>query len=1019
MRDSDNEDSRQECGGSSAVNHSRRRPVTSDRTGLRGLYANAHSELSESAFWTQSASTRHTIIRHEEGDDYIAILGKLIETLEESGIPGPQLFRLNTEFSLSLGEGGQGNVRGLEKQAERQYRQSDKRIRSIWPAELIAIKQHIERKDAQRQEACFDTEDLSRRFKAAQCEVVALSPKIFGRDPNIVKLVGWGLCLDTMEDPANTCCGGLQLPLLVYERADMDFEQFLSRIFPESLRSDDVRVEEGLAGPHRPTQLEPHKPRLLSSMYRYWASLQQSLGLQPDPYDTVRLLCIDVGHGLRSLHEKDFTHGDLKPSNVLVFKVGIKWVAKLCDFGCAVGEVKKDKERYIGTPHWLPRASELRVFHTRESLRYCDLYVYGLLVWSSFCLGGQHPPDHPTLDDALRDLKQISNESYSWSPLLPNKQWLATQLTALMEGTLGDPSQRSNAPWSYLYRDQEQGGKMTVLHDVNSTGSIRKTPYHHLVGNSNSFVPHMTPEMKARYNTCSWWQHVNEDDGDMSVSSQDAFQEQQLATGAAQEFSDAQIPGPVSSTTLSPDDNCLSATLFTTPRRKSEAEFLCLDMVNHLQVEIEEHRVLDGLPPMDLHKWHENLYHMARFRSRVGLDWWADSYPSKIKNVLELALEASSPVDIHTLAWLCAGPVGKAEAKRLGASHTTWESLLPSGGLDESMRLDRFLLLLQSGAKVEQRVDRRYQPPEFNIQAIWDFGTIFSQYIRSCRSAALPTIIREIHDCLKASRGKGFISESTFSYFFVTGTTQGFTRARSDCIADGSHTAARALNQYFSNNSSSYWLPGGLAGSEQVPMLPMQPTANPELPHGWKKLGRRWKSRGSEYYEDEFTHSVTLTAPKVSPVQMRQVQVGFIKHNSTASCQIDLLSCMRAGAGRDKRDKFEQDLKHRFPYYDDAWYATEWNNEPNVEDVLGSLEETWRIQTFTSLLRTPGLMDKILAILRFSIAAVGSSVLALVMLAILAAIAYAMWITFRWVSIGMWGVWLIVLALGWWSGFNS
>ncbi|KAM6510697.1 hypothetical protein FSOLCH5_011142 [Fusarium solani] len=142
---------------------------------------------------------------------------------------------------------------------------------------------------------------------------------------------------------------------------------------------------------------------------------------------------------------------------------------------------------------------------------------------------------------------------------------------------------------------------------------------------------------------------------------------------------------------------------------------------------------------------------------------------------------------------------------------------------------------------------------------------------------------------------------------------------------------------------------------------------------------------------------------------MRQIKVGFLQ--TRLLYHVDLLSCMRAGSSQDKRRQFEQDLENRFPYYDSSWFSAEWDKEPNTNDVLKVLEEPWRIQTFTTLLSTPGLMDKILAFLRMAIKALAGGILALTLVAILVAIAFAMWITFRWVALGMIAWWCVVMLI--------
>src|SRR5690606_34566585 len=78
-----------------------------------------------------------------------------------------------------------------------------------------------------------------------EAEVLTLSPNLFHGHPNIVQLMGWGLCLDTFEDPQSDCCGSVQLPVLVLERAEMNFSQLLESLFTSRHQSLESQVEEG------------------------------------------------------------------------------------------------------------------------------------------------------------------------------------------------------------------------------------------------------------------------------------------------------------------------------------------------------------------------------------------------------------------------------------------------------------------------------------------------------------------------------------------------------------------------------------------------------------------------------------------------------------------------------------------------------------------------------------------------------------------------------------------------------
>ena len=948
----------------------RRRPATIHRTGRRGKHLHAQFGTNTRTLVESPSelSTRHTRVRQETSGNPITVLNRLLNTLQESGIPGPQLFRLDKEFSHQLGQGGQGNVRGLDANVAQQYRRANKRIHKIWPVEHIAIKQHLERKDGRAHKAHFDRANLLSRFRAAECEVLALAPGLFHNHPNIVKLIGWGLCLDTVEDPSSPCCGGIQLPLLVFERADMNFAQFLDGIFAETTpgRSDEARLEEGLAV-SRPIR------QSWSLTGRAWRSvLRRRARREDDAYEAVRRLCIDIGYGLQSLHENKFTHGDLKPENVLVFQTAGGLTAKLCDFGCAVGQddnesgtlsdmegdtdaaPKQRRERhrstYLGTPGWIPSDRDLESIRGFDGLRRCDLYVYGLLVWSSFCLGGRPYSRRPRLQDMLVDVMELasSRRNSSVSSTTFDRQ-IGTPLTNLLKDTMREPEERSLTPWTLLERERAGKGhqKSTSATDAYSQGS-------------ENFEGHLSLEMKENYNKRAWWSRPGGQNQDDTLT-QAGDQSESVAIDADND--DNNEPGPASWTALSSDNNCLSTALFETQMHSDDITKLPGRMKSTIEKLSTANRSQDG---------YEELYHLARFRSRIKLKWW-NFNPKTVKedNILRMALQAVNPFDVHTLAWLCVGPIGRTEVKTLTAHPSIWESILRPDFLNESERLDRFLLLLQFGAPVHKVAPTGQQRGRFlgghrafEIQEE-DRGTIFAQFIKSCRPAIVDTVVTQVFRRLARAREDGFIPDSTFGYFFlqrhgrlwpseafldlgvdhVDAALSGFKAGLNDAAIKGSAPEEGAEEVVVAEGGTSQ------LAMEATPLL-----RSKVLPHGWNAIDSALAQDASlTCYEDGFTHSVTLTKPKVSPLQMRQLTVGFLQRHSNdgLSCHVDLLACMRAGSGPRELSEFAHNVERRFPYYDDAWFAAEWNTEPNVVDVLRTLKGPWRIQTFTSLLNAP------------------------------------------------------------------
>lgn len=954
--------------------HRRRRPVTIHRTGRRGKLHALAADSQTLAGSSSDFSTRHTAVREETGGNPIDILNRLLNTLKESGIPGPQLFRLENEFSTQLGQGGQGNVRGLDANAAQQYRQANPGLRKRWPVEHIAIKQHLERKDGNAHKARFGRENLSSRFRAAECEVLALALGLFHGHPNIVELVGWGLCLDTIENPTSPCCGGLQLPLLVFERADMNLAQFLEDLLPEPGRSRTVeaRLEEGRPISTRDAESPSLPRRLWKHVWRWQSGVKHDV----DYYELVRLLCIDVGRALQSLHENNFTHGDLKPENVLVFKTASGYTAKLCDFGCAVGHdqsglgagddgqddtnednIQKQKRRkttYFGTPGWIPPTNELEAIQGFDELRRCDLYVYGLLVWSCFCLGGKPYVRRPRLQDMLQDLTELTTSGFgNEHGFRAPRRWIIPQLRLLLKDTMKDAAERGPKPWELLYHPKRG------QNESSNADQIRRLAPNLRIQDPDEMEIHLSSEIKAGYNERSWWPH-NRQQGHSTTPVNTNFQPDPVSKMASEpDRSDSHVLGPASSAVLGSDDNCLSTAIFHTRKRREDTK----DLASRMESAVLE--LGSSLGAHDRMLSREKLYCLARFRRRVPSEWWGESF-MRNQNILNMALQSNVPVDKHTLAWLCAGPVGRAEAKSLIGEPDTWRSIVEWNILNESEKLDRFLLLLQSGAPVEKSPYLPFLPDRWQETPHDPVNTIFARYLESCRPDIVDTVLNQIFTRLARARENRLIADSTFQYFFRKRNNRLWPGDAFQVLGtDQTNAAIEGFKAGISENGKTRLPP--VATAEELEEAEQARTPRPPteftrllrsavLPPGWTAVvSNPTKGASPTCYEDRFTSSATLTRPKISTVNMRQITVGFLQQNGSEglSCHVDLLACNRAKTDPEDLDELAHNLEERFPYYDDAWLASEWNTEPNVVDVLGLQKEPWRIRTFASYLTVP------------------------------------------------------------------
>lgn len=113
------------------------------------------------------------------------------------------------------------------------------------------------------------------------------------------------------------------------------------------------------------------------------------------PLDERRELALDVGMALRSLHDCQIIHGDVKMDNVLVFDstddlLGRPQLAKLADFGSALFEddfVVRRSVQYLGTTKYNAPEIALRegpgvrnVESSEDMFKLADVYSFGLLL---------------------------------------------------------------------------------------------------------------------------------------------------------------------------------------------------------------------------------------------------------------------------------------------------------------------------------------------------------------------------------------------------------------------------------------------------------------------------------------------------------------------------------------------------------------------------------------------------------------------------------------------------------------
>ncbi|OCL05379.1 hypothetical protein AOQ84DRAFT_390893 [Glonium stellatum] len=326
---------------------------------------------------SSSSESSWSLSNFDHVKDEFKEIRQIFQTLSQQNIPGPRLVRMNTEFNLQVKRGGQARVSRASIKMQSLLSSLERsgplpNVPIIDPAgepEGVVLHRSGQfwRNVVIKQLRTDDGRaDLTFQVGSALSEIKRLCHPLFRRHRNVVSLLGWGLCLDLLESASFT-----GMPLLILERASFDLHDFIKE------------------SPH-------YKSLPIEDLY--------SIGL-------------DIGRGLEAVHAARISHGDLKLENILIFEQteqattgGLKkWMAKLCDFGSANEIVhERNLTKYLGTPTWRP--PECLESSPPVSLQLCDIFAYGLVIWSLF-MGHSSSPirefeEQETADDIRRLLGQ-------------------------------------------------------------------------------------------------------------------------------------------------------------------------------------------------------------------------------------------------------------------------------------------------------------------------------------------------------------------------------------------------------------------------------------------------------------------------------------------------------------------------------------------------------------------------------------------------------------------------------------
>ena len=189
--------------------------------------------------------------------------------------------------------------------------------------------------------------ELRVHYRTIQLEIASLCDPVRRLNPNVVRVLGWGFD-DFHGDMSHL------IPFLQVERAICSLDIALSN-------------------------------RTIETAGRKAFNIHHHL-------------CLDIASGVQAIHHAGLAHGDLKPSNVLIFAQdypNVPFIAKLSDFGhCIILRHRASTYRsYRGTVGWLPPEiiGTVNVDTAVESHIFtkCDAYTYGLLTLSVFLNSGK------------------------------------------------------------------------------------------------------------------------------------------------------------------------------------------------------------------------------------------------------------------------------------------------------------------------------------------------------------------------------------------------------------------------------------------------------------------------------------------------------------------------------------------------------------------------------------------------------------------------------------------------------
>ena len=835
------------------------------------LNSAARDRLLSQSSWKRQVISRLSSIRPTY-EDSLQVFRTLLETLTISHIPGPRLLRLQEEFSDAIGHGAQCDVLAASERCERLL---DSKLRDGYDTRTTATLQAF-KAIAIKRTKYFDIgsgstitqpnstidERLRRLLLYAQRDIETLCQGPFRKHPNIVKLLAWGLDLDILEDPN---ADSPRIPLLILERAAGDLREYLEHHRNEKSRDEFIR--------------------------------------------DYQRLCVHIGMGLDAIHRQNMTHGDLKPENVLIFISETGITAKLCDFGLAVAE-KSGRQAFIdyeGTPGWVPPEASEKL--NSASLVLCDVFVYGLLVWSIATLDGTSP----ILNEIPRHLTEVKLYHQSYIEVHDAKivqgEDDMNRVVHLLRGSLHQlPHLRERQPWNYLNKRRfpmvapvsnpsQSSMSLTAYENVMQFAEWARTCYIKL---PNIMDILLRPFYWCYYlvrsglRKCLRWVFPAIREKTTVVYNYAARMWTSSFAPERQQTFEAVFQSFRSRCGQSFNLSINGLSVFEHPPGR------CCDpdVMREMRIQMDEKLQSKAFQPrsLEMHPWlmrhgsfndEDVIYALARLRARLPLCCWGSE--ENESTALSKAFARNS--DLQTLAWLCNGPVGQEEFKRCSLK-ALWSSIC-TNELPQSQMVERILLLLYMGAGVDDQISE-----EAPLTA---FGQILlSTSCVSNRDSVQSNLAMNICQHFQRTAAQRVSPQARF---FMTGqlpdeddidrdyhfSTSALHEAIAACCYDAVHyllSSQFPVHILDQQGQSPYQLSKALAQglrdgdplmTERLRIVDLlrnstQADERLDLPVGWtaKELGS-----GGFVYKELHTNSITFKVPRFSLFGERRLLLGY------------------------------------------------------------------------------------------------------------------------------------------------